>query len=151
MDAFSAALNEAITETYNNVIRVESEALKKSGKVHLSINEMHLIECVGKSEGKGCTVSEIAAGLNIARPSATVAVNKLEKKGYVKKVSCESDGRVVKVMLTREGKKIDSYHRYYHRHMVREITKKLSDDEKVILLSATKKLNDFFKQSIGDF
>jgi len=150
MDAFSVALNESITETYNNVMRVETEALKKSGKIHLSINEMHLIECVGKHGPDGCTVSEIAAGLNITRPSATVAVNKLEKKGYVTKIACEHDGRVVKVRLTREGKKIDAYHSYYHRHMVREMTKDMTDEEKAILLSATKKLNEFFKQSIGD-
>ena len=150
MDKYSETLNQALTETYNNVMCVESEALKRSGRIHLSINEMHLIECVGKNKD-GCTLSEIADGLNIARPSATVAVNKLAKKGYVKKAACADDGRSVKVFLTREGQKIDAYHRYYHRHMVRELTKGLSDEEKAVLLSAAKKLNEFFKQSIGEF
>ena len=150
MDSFSEALNRALTETYNNVMCVESEALKRSGRIHLSSNEMHLIECVGKHK-EGCTLSEIADGLNIARPSATVAVNKLAKKGYVEKIASPSDGRAVKVLLTREGRKIDAYHSYYHRHMVRELTKDLSDEEKAVLLSAAKKLNEFFKQSIGEF
>ncbi|MBR2743071.1 MAG: MarR family transcriptional regulator [Clostridia bacterium] len=150
MDKYSEALNQALTETYNNVMCVESEALKRSGRIHLSINEMHLIECVGKTKD-GCTLSEIASGLNIARPSATVAVNKLAKKGYVTKTACADDGRSVKVFLTREGQKIDAYHRYYHRHMVRELTRDLSDEEKAVLLSAAKKLNEFFKQSIGEF
>ena len=78
-------------------------------------------------------------------------MNKLAKKGYVEKIASPSDGRAVKVLLTREGRKIDAYHSYYHRHMVRELTKDLSDEEKAVLLSAAKKLNEFFKQSIGEF
>ena len=79
MDAFAAALNEVLTDTYHNILRVEEEALRKNGRIHLSIKEMHLIEAVGKGENQGRTVSEIAAAMNITRPTATVAINKLEK------------------------------------------------------------------------
>ena len=41
MDAFAIALNEVLVDTYHNVLRVEEEALKKSGRIHLSIKEMH--------------------------------------------------------------------------------------------------------------
>ena len=32
MDAFAIALNEVLVDTYHNVLRVEEEALKKSGR-----------------------------------------------------------------------------------------------------------------------
>ena len=85
MDAFAIALNEVLVDTYHNVLRVEEEALKKSGRIHLSIKEMHLIEAVGKGGEQGRTVSEIADAMNITRPTATVAINKLEKRGYLEK------------------------------------------------------------------
>ena len=50
MDAFAIALNEVLVDTYHNILRVEEKALKKSGRIHLSIKEMHLIEAVGKGE-----------------------------------------------------------------------------------------------------
>ena len=43
MDAFAIALNEVLVDTYHNILRVEEKALKKSGRIHLSIKEMHMI------------------------------------------------------------------------------------------------------------
>lgn len=149
MDSFSDALNDILVQAYHNILRMEEQALKKSKTVSLSINEMHLIECVGKApKEEGITVSEVAQALGITRPSATAAVNKLERKGYVTKESCRSDGRVVRVTLTREGRKVNAYHDFYHRQMVHRISDGLTDQEKECLLRGIRKLNDFFKESI---
>ena len=150
MDDFSSALNSILVEVYHNILRVEELSLRKDSKVNLSINEMHLIEAVGSADGTGITISELAEKLKIRRPSATVAVNKLEKKGYVRKVDCENDGRVVRVYLTPEGKKIDAYHKYYPRNMVKEISDEFTDEEKICFMKAVRKLNEYFKKSIGD-
>lgn len=150
MEAFVSELNRILIEVYHNILRLEEKALKASSKISLSISEMHLIECVGKWSDSGRTVSELADDLNITRPSATVAVNKLQKKGYLIKQNCENDGRVVHVFLTHEGKKIDAYHRFYHRNMAKEISDGMSEDEKLCLLGAINKLNVFFKNSVGD-
>ena len=148
MDRFSDALNEMLVDIYQNVMRLEQQTIQKKN-ISLSINEMHMIEQIGKGGDAGLPVSEIAAKMNITRPSATVAVNKLEKKGYVQKQNCEADGRVVDVVLTREGKKIDRFHSYYHRNMVREISADLSEPEKECLLKVMRKLDGYFIKSIG--
>ena len=62
-----------------------------------------MIEAVGKGEDEGRTVSEIADAMNITRPTATVAINKLEKRGYLEKKTGNEDGRTVRVTLTRGG------------------------------------------------
>lgn len=150
MDRFADELNAILIEAYHNILRLEEEALRKANKISLSINEMHLIECVGKGKEGGRSISELANDLNITRPSATIAVNKLESKGFVKKMNCETDGRVVRVFLTHEGEKIDTYHRIYHRRMVKEISDGFSEEEKDCLIKAIRKLNGFFKNSIGE-
>ena len=150
MDGFSSTLNEILVEVYHNILKMEEQTLKNMGNVQLSINEMHLIECVGKKVEAGLTVSELASALRITRPSATVAVNKLEKKGYVEKRNCENDGRVVRVFLTHQGKVIDNYHKFYHRNMVKEISGDFTEEEKQCLIRAIEKLNDFFVSSIGE-
>ena len=150
LNNFSDELNHILIEVYHNILRLEEISLKKNSRINLTINEMHLIECVGKAGDAGITVSELAENLHITRPSATIAVNKLERKGYLVKNSCRSDGRVVFVTLTANGRRIDAYHKYYHRNMVKAISEGFTEEEKKTLLRTVDNLNNFFKKSIGD-
>lgn len=134
MQEFQKTLNSMLTEIYHSIMRVEEEFLQKNNRINLSIREMHLIECVGMDRENGKTVSEIADYLKVARPTVTVAVNKMEKKGYLTKNSCSNDGRVVRVTLTREGRKIDLYHKQYHRLMIHELEDEFDETERSSLI-----------------
>jgi DNA-binding MarR family transcriptional regulator len=103
MREFQKTLNYMLTEIYHNILRVEEEFLQNNHRINLTIREMHLIECVGTDRENGKTISEIADYLKVARPTVTVAVSKLERKGYLAKNGCLNDGRVVRVKLTREA------------------------------------------------
>ncbi len=148
MDLFSEHLNDILVDTFRSILKVEEQLIKSSGKIDLSISELHLIESVGKNKDKGKTISDIADDLNITLPSVTVAINKLVRKGYVQKVKCENDGRVVYVSLTKLGKKMDAVHQYFHITMVRSVTKDLLEEEKNAMLKGIVKLNDFFKKKL---
>lgn len=148
MNDFSKALNDILVEAYYNILHFEEQAIKNNSKLQLSINEMHLIESIGKEENTGKTISEIAEDLKITLPSVTIAVNKLVKKGYVEKMKCEHDGRSVRVRLTKLGSKIDAYHQFYHINMVRELSKEFNENEQQILMRAIVKLNNFFTKSL---
>ena len=150
MDAFATQLNKTLVDTYRSITKVEEQALKNTGKMDLSISEMHLIEAVGKDKACGRTISDIAQELGITLPSVTVAINKLVKKGYVEKVKGENDARTVYVKLTKSGSKMDAVHRYFHEQMVRKISEGFSDGEKETLLKGIQKLNDFFKKSLAE-
>ena len=105
MDRFSDALNEMLVDIYQNVMRLEQQTIQKKN-ISLSINEMHMIEQIGKGDDAGLPVSEIAAKMNITRPSATVAVNKLEKKGLCAKTKLRS-GRARRLCGSDAGRKKD--------------------------------------------
>ena len=150
MDAFFLELNKILVDVYHNILRVEELALRQVIRANLTISEMHMIECVGKGKANGRSISELAEDLNITNPSATVSVNKLAKKGFVQKVTSENDRRVVQVYLTREGTRIDTLHRLYHRNMVKAISDGLTEEEKDILMRSIHKLNGYFIKSIGE-
>ena len=150
MDHFTTAFNDLLVEIYYDVLRLEELALKKDGNTNLSINEMHLIEIVGYAKEEGISIGDLAAKLHISRPSTTVAVNKLVKKGFVRKEECQQDGRVVRVCLPEEGKKIFAYHKYYHRNMVKALCDEFSEEEKEYLVRVITKLNEYFKRSVGE-
>ena len=146
MQDFPKLLNSILMQAYHNILRVEEEFLQKRSRINLSIREMHLIECVGEGEDGEKTAGEIADYLKIARPSATVAIKKLERKGYLSKKAGGEDGRVVHVSLTREGRKIFLYHKRYHANMVAEIGSCFDETEQECLVRAINKLNEFFER-----
>lgn len=149
LDSFSSQLNEVLVDTFNNILKFEETLLKKSENIDLTINEMHLIEHVGKSNNDGKTISSLAQSLNITLPSVTVAINKLVKKGYVIKEKSSVDGRLVYVKLTDKGLRIDRIHQYFHVKMVKDISKEMTDEEKEVLIHGMEKLNGFFRKKLS--
>ena len=148
MKPFEEQLNEVIVDTYRSILRVEENILKRSDQTDLSISEIHMLEVVGKGKDRRRTISELAEVLNITLPSVTVAINKLMKKGYVEKVRGEEDGRIVYVSLTRQGRRIDSAHRYFHESMVRSIIRDMTESEMQALYKGVMKLDTFLKEQL---
>ena len=148
MKPFEEQLNEVIVDTYRSILRVEENILKRSDQTDLSISEIHMLEAVGKGKDRRRTISELAEVLNITLPSVTVAINKLMKKGYVEKVRGEEDGRIVYVSLTRQGRRIDSAHRYFHESMVRSIIRDMTESEMQAVYKGVMKLDAFLKEQL---
>ncbi|HWS29528.1 MAG TPA: MarR family transcriptional regulator [Clostridia bacterium] len=148
MDDFSVRLNDLLVDTFRSILKVEEQMLQKHLTLNLSISEMHLIESVGKGGDGGRTISGIADDLSVSLPSVTVAINKLQMKGYVEKMRSLADSRMVYVKLTRNGKRVDAVHRHFHELMVAGIAQGLSEDERQTLANGIVKLNAFFKNTL---
>ena len=148
MHTFSEIFNDMLVAVYHKIMRVEEESLQKSVGAGLTIREMHLIEYVGKAGTEGRTLGEIAGFLEVARPSVTVSARKLEGKGLLIKNGEEQDGRVIRVTLTREGRRVFMHHMRFHTLMVQELENGFSEEEKEILIRLIEKLNKYFEKSI---
>ncbi len=143
MDPFSFELNELLVSTYREITRIEELVLRSLSKDTLSIAELHILDVVGRD---GCTVTEIAQSMAISMPSATIAVKKLEKKGYVTKEKDPEDARRVCIRLTLLGRRAEAAHRWFHRQMVHNVEKSFAPEERELLLHAIKEMNVFFKE-----
>lgn len=151
MDAFSAALNDLLVNTFHSILELEEESLRRISASRLSISEMHLLEAIAGGKEEGRSISDIARELSITLPSVTTAVNKLTRKGYVSKCRDQSDGRLVLVQLTREGRRAETAHRVFHRSMVQAASKGLPLDEKQALLKGLLNLHNFFKEQMKHY
>ena len=148
MQPFTEKFNDFLVAIFHNILRIEEEYLQNGIGRGLTIREMHMIEYIGKSELDGRTLSETADFLKIARPSVTVAARKLEEKGYLLRSACANDKRVVRVTLTREGRKVYRHHMRFHTRMVRELEAGLSEEEKKFLVRVIAKVDRFFDNNI---
>lgn len=148
MDKFEKNLNSILIETFNTILKFEETALKKYFVEPITISEAHMIEAIGTRAEVETTVSDIASAMSISTPTATVAIKKLERKGYVKKSPCTRDGRKMLVTLTPYGKEVYIKHRLFHTEMARNVSNQFHDSEKEILLRVMTKLSEFFKKKV---
>lgn len=147
MSDFEARLNDVLVGIFNSILRYEEQSLKAISSTPVTINEAHVLEVIGK-QNHGITVSEIASALSISAPTATVAVKRLESKGFITKTTCADDGRKFLIGLTDTGERINRAHGLFHRKMVRSVSQNLSEPERDVLISAVMKLGVFFKEKV---
>lgn len=141
-------LNTLFVDTFDAILRVEEKSLKHVGGGELSIAEFHTLECIGNGEDNRRTVGEIAEALEVTVPTVTVCVGKLVKKGYVTKTRSETDARVAIIELTREGRKMNRLHRYFHEQMILSVREEFSEEEIEYLIRCIRKLHDFFEEKL---
>lgn len=143
MNEFESNLNDILVNTFNSILKYEEFSLKKIAEISVTVGEVHMIEQIARRE-EGSSVSDIAFDMDIALPTATVAVKKLERKGLITKSPYSADGRRFIISLTPLGERINRAHSLFHRRMVRNISREFNPEEQGVLLSAIKKLNKFF-------
>jgi len=148
MNDFEKNLNTILVDTFNTILKYEESALKTIASIPLTVAEAHMLEAIQKNGGV-TTVSDLAARLSISLPTTTVAVKRLEKKGFVTKMPSSVDGRSFVISLTDLGKKVDRAHSLFHLKMVKSISREFDEAQQEALLTAIEKLNSFFKEKAG--
>lgn len=139
-----ARINKLLVEVYNDISRIEEQALKKSRLNDLSTTEMHTIEVVGMYGSK--TMSEIASQLDITTGTLTPMVDKLIKKNYLERKRSETDRRLVYVNLTRKGRLAYRIHQKFHTDMIKQVVTGFTAQEELVLVNGLDKLNSHLKQ-----
>lgn len=146
MDPFITLLNDTLMDTYRAISKVEESMMRSMSGSRLSVSEIHMLESIGAGQPGGRTVTDIAQDLEITPPSATAMIQRLEKKGYLTKRQSTQDGRRVHVELTREGRRAETAHRYFHRQMARSVAAIMDEDERAALIKGLDKLDSFLRQ-----
>jgi DNA-binding MarR family transcriptional regulator len=98
------------------------------------------IKALGAFRGdKDYTMGELSKNAQVAMPSMTEMVDKLEKHGIAERYRDENDRRVVKVRLTSEGKRLRKEFMQKRLKEMKEIFGKLSEIELNDLIESLKR------------
>ncbi len=138
-----AELDELLSTTFNSILRVEEQSLDNRVTRGLSITEIHTIIAVGLHESNPMSI--VAARLNITLATLTIAVNKLEGKGFIEKERSQTDRRKVMIRLTKEGRQVYRVHDMFHKNMITEALADLTEQEEIVLSKALSKVKQFFE------
>lgn len=148
-DFFCKKFNDNLSLSYILFNRVEQNVFNSSKRFNLSISELSMLEAINRSPIHGKMVGDIACELMIKPSSVTIAVNRLEKKGYVFRKRSESDGRQVYVNLTEKGRHADRIYKRFRKNMARDILEGMSDCEKLTLIECVERMNNFLLSRIN--
>ena len=136
-------INDILVNLFNEILKLEEEAIITDEFKDITNNDMHIIEAVGLS-GEN-TMSVVAKKLGITAGSLTTSVNNLVNKKYVTRKRSEEDRRVVFLQLTAKGKRAYEHHREYHRQMTDAVINKLDENEVPVLIKTLAGLSEFFR------
>ena len=136
-------INDILVNLFNEILKLEEEAIITDEFKDITNNDMHIIEAVGLS-GEN-TMSVVAKKLGITAGSLTTSVNSLVNKKYVIRQRSEEDRRVVFLKLTEKGKRAYEHHREYHRQMTEAVISRLEEAEVPILIKTLTGLSEFFR------
>lgn len=136
-------INDILVNLFNEILKLEEEAIITDEFRDITNNDMHIIEAVGLS-GEN-TMSVVAKKLGITAGSLTTSVNSLVNKKYVIRQRNEEDRRVVFLKLTEKGKRAYEHHREYHRQMTEAVISRLDEAEVPILIKTLTGLSEFFR------
>lgn len=142
MDTPKEVINELLVEVFNHILSIEGVALKSRG-VKLSMNEVHVLEAIEKTEEP--TMTHLAGRLRVTVGTLTTAMNRLVEKGYCTRYREEEDKRKVFVSLTKKAIEVLEIHRTFHDEMIDSVIKDMNLDQDEVLLNSLKNISTYFK------
>ena len=110
----------------------------------LTFTEIHVIYQLGKYDAPQ-PMNIIAQDLEITQSSLTALVNKIERKGFLKRVREHEDRRIVELKLTAKGETLNQFHTQYHKNLLKKIKASLNQNETVLFFQYLEKLNQAIK------
>ncbi len=88
-------IDEAMKRVYADIVWIEENELRKSSFNDLSIKEIHAIIAITMYDHQ--TASEVTRKLHLTPGTLTTTVDRLVKKGYVRRIRGEDD-RSIKLL-----------------------------------------------------
>lgn len=142
MDKEVKKIYETMSGLFKIIHKLQDENLRNSDFSDLSRAEMHTVAAIGRGRPK--TMTHIANILEIKVSTLTSAVNKLVKKGYVKRLRDDKDRRIVKITLTDRGERADREYEEFMEKLVKEAAAQVPADRLQYFISSIDNINQRF-------
>lgn len=142
MEDVKHTLNELLVDLFNHILVLEEKNLQDRG-ITLSMTEVHTLENILKSKTK--TMSDVARLQLVTQGTLTVAVNRLQKKGYVSRLQDAQDKRIIRLSLTAKALDVLAIHDQFHEEMIDSFISDLKIDQDVALITSLRRIMEYFR------
>jgi MarR family transcriptional regulator, 2-MHQ and catechol-resistance regulon repressor len=109
-------------------------------KNNLSITEFSVLEVLYHKEKQ--TIQQIGKSILISSGSTTYVIDKLEQRGFLNRIACPDDRRVIHVMLTVDGHELMKKIMPKHQELIEYMLGSLNNNETEVLIKLLKKVKE---------
>ena len=138
-------LNDVLTLVYQN-IKIEEEGFLKKKHIHLTLSEIHTLDTISNARDK--SITGLAHKLKITPGTFSICVDKLIKKGYIKRVNDDLDKRKVLIDITSKSLPVLESHLAFHETILSYSLKSLDIDINK-LTKSLEEINNYLEE-MGD-
>lgn len=148
MEKDNLSIHDKLFLIYNLAMKLEKEKLSNSQFNDISVNDLHVIHII--SLRKDITISQIAKLMAVSKPALTGNIDKLEKRGYIKRVPSKIDRRVINIALTKKGRLLCRLHNKVHVNFINLLLEDCNETDKLKLNITLDRLIDQLENKTGD-
>lgn len=127
-----------ILEAFDRISKVFASMESFSGDIILTKPELLALEAISK--GEGLMMSELARRLDIGFSTATGIIDRLIEKELVRRERNGGDRRVIRLVLTGKGKKINLAYQMQKKEIFGKMLSLLTADEQRSLILILEKI-----------
>jgi NAD(P)H-dependent flavin oxidoreductase YrpB (nitropropane dioxygenase family)/DNA-binding MarR family transcriptional regulator len=136
-------LGEALARLFRDFQEAEEAAARGASAAGLTRSEAHTLAAVGVNGGK--TVGQVAAELKITVGALSAAINKLEKRAYVRRFRVPEDRRIVRLELTPAGAEAVRGHRDFLARAAEKAVESMCGEQQALLMRTLENLDEQFR------
>jgi NAD(P)H-dependent flavin oxidoreductase YrpB (nitropropane dioxygenase family)/DNA-binding MarR family transcriptional regulator len=136
-------LSAILARLFQTIPPILEDAARRASAGRVSGSEMHVLMEIGI--GKAKTMTQVAAGLRISVGALTTAIDKLVKKGCVRRFRVPEDRRIVKLELTAEGVTLARAQMAFREEMIGTAFGALSEEQRKLLLISLENVEEYFR------
>ena len=144
MSDYRASIDRVLVHLFNDILRIEENALRDSGVRELSMREIHILQAVEEA-GVQNTMSAVAAQLHVTVGSLTVAVNTLARKGYLTRQRSAEDKRRIHLLLTPKAEEVNRLHEAFHHQMTDAVMQAIPLEQLDLLCTTLDNVTTYFQ------
>jgi DNA-binding MarR family transcriptional regulator len=122
-------------EQYHEVLReADAEEMKATGLPDITIHQFFYLREIRRQEQT--TLTELALALQVTKPSATAAVTRLIKDGFVSRTQSTLDQRKFHLSLTNQGHQIFIHKERAYKQFIQQVERQATEEQKATLAKA---------------
>jgi len=114
----------------------------------LSVSEMHTLVAIGRKSPR--PMSDVASELMISVSTLSIAISKLESRGYVRRVRSEEDRRVVRIMLSAKGRRALEEHEQFYFNLIVAYMQDMTEKDKKDAVRTLAHVQNLLTDQVGD-